>query len=562
MDKQQIPFRTTAVRFVRALKVFLTSEVGGKAGVMFSGLVALLFALSGLNVVSSYVGRNFMTAIADRQTAEFIRQATFYVAVFAAFTIVSVVSRFIEERLALLWRDFLTRRAVSSYLADGTYYHLDVSGQLTHPDQRIAEDMRAFTVTTLSFILMALNSSLTIIAFSGVLWSISPPLFVVAVLYAAGGSYLTIMLGRPLIKLNYDQLDKEASFRSGLIQVRENAKSIMLARCEGQQSFRLLQRLEEAVANFRKVTAINRNVGFFTTGYNWLIQIIPALIIAPAYIRGDIEFGVITQSGAAFAMLVGAFSLIITQFQSISTFAAVVARLSSLMEAMEQVQTPVEAGIEFTEETGRLAYERLTLLSPANKVPLVKDLSLSIPVGTRVLITGPIQGARIALFKATAGISVKGSGRIVRPALDDILFLPQRPYLPTGTLRQVLVRNARAADVPQERIVRYLHDLNLEHVLEQAGGLDVEKDWEMLLPLQEQQLLALVSILIAMPRFAFLDRIDTTLGLDKLHRILQILSENSITCINSAETDALRDCHDAVLEFGEDGGWQWTGSRA
>jgi putative ATP-binding cassette transporter len=562
MDKQQIPFRTTAVRFVRALKVFLTSEVGGKAGVMFSGLVALLFALSGLNVVNSYVGRNFMTAIADRQTAEFTRQATFYVAVFAAFTIVSVVSRFIEERLALLWRDFLTRRAVSSYLADGTYYHLDVSGQLTHPDQRIAEDMRAFTVTTLSFILMALNSSLTIIAFSGVLWSISPPLFVVAVLYAAGGSYLTIMLGRPLIKLNYDQLDKEASFRSGLIQVRENAESIMLARCEGQQSFRLLQRLEEAVANFRKVTAINRNVGFFTTGYNWLIQIIPALIIAPAYIRGDIEFGVITQSGAAFAMLVGAFSLIITQFQSISTFAAVVARLSSLMEAMEQVQTPVEAGIEFTEETGRLAYERLTLLSPANKVPLVKDLSLSIPVGTRVLITGPIQGARIALFKATAGISVKGSGRIVRPALDDILFLPQRPYLPTGTLRQVLVRNARAADVPQERIVRYLHDLNLEHVLEQAGGLDVEKDWEMLLPLQEQQLLALVSILIAMPRFAFLDRIDTTLGLDKLHRILQILSENSITCINSAETDALRDCHDAVLEFGEDGGWQWTGSRA
>lgn len=562
MDKQQIPFKTTAVRFVRALTAFLTSEVGRKAGVMFGGLVALLLALSGLNVVNSYVGRNFMTAIADRETAEFIRQATFYIAVFAAFTLVSVVSRFIEERLALLWRDFLTRRAVNSYLADGTYYHLDVSGQLTHPDQRIAEDMRAFTVTTLSFILMALNSSLTIIAFSGVLWSISPLLFVVAVLYAAGGSYLTIVLGRPLIKLNYDQLDKEASFRSGLIQVRENAESIMLARCEGQQTFRLLQRLEEAVTNFRKVTAINRNVGFFTTGYNWLIQIIPALIIAPAYIRGDIEFGVITQSGAAFAMLVGAFSLIITQFQSISTFAAVVARLSSLMEAMEQVQAPTESGIEFVEETGRLAYERLTLLSSANGVPLVRDLSLSIPVGTRVLITGGIQSARVALFKATAGISFKGSGRIIRPAADDILFLPQRPYLPTSTLRQALVRSARAGDAPEERIVRYLRELDLEHVLEHAGGLDVEKDWEMLLSLQEQQLLALVNILVAMPRFAFLDRIDTTLGLEQLQRILQILSENSIACINSAETDALRDCHDAVLEFGEDGGWEWTGSRA
>ncbi|MBA8836556.1 MULTISPECIES: ABC transporter ATP-binding protein/permease [Rhizobium] len=562
MDTRQIPFKVTAVRFVRAVRVFMTSEVGSKAGLMFAGLVALLFALSSLNVVNSYVGRNFMTAIANRETPEFIRQAIFYIGVFAAFTIVAVVSRFIEERLALLWREFLTRRAINLYLADRAYYQLDVSGQLSHPDQRITEDMRVFTVTTLSFVLMVLNSSLTIIAFSGVLWSISPLLFVVAVLYAACGSYLTIALGRPLIKLNYDQLDKEASFRSGLIQVRENAESIVLAHCEEQQSFRLLQRLEDAVTNFRKVTAINRNVGFFTTGYNWLIQIIPALIIAPAYMRGDIDFGVITQSGAAFAMLVGAFSLIITQFQSISTFAAVVARLSSLMEAIEQVRAPAGSGIAIVEEKGRLAYETLTLLSSASEVPVVKDLSVSIPIGMRVLITGPAQAARVALFRATAGISFKGSGRIIRPGPDDILFLPQRPYLPTSTLHQILVRNVRSSKIPDDRIIQLLHELNLERVLAQAGGLDAEKDWEKLLSLQEQQLLALVNILLAAPQFVFLDRIDTTLGLEQLPRILQILSENSITCINNAETDVLRDCHDAVLECGEDGSWTWTVNRA
>lgn len=503
-----------------------------------------------------------MTAIANRETPEFIRQAIFYIGVFAAFTIVAVVSRFIEERLALLWREFLTRRAINLYLADRAYYQLDVSGQLSHPDQRITEDMRVFTVTTLSFVLMVLNSSLTIIAFSGVLWSISPLLFVVAVLYAACGSYLTIALGRPLIKLNYDQLDKEASFRSGLIQVRENAESIVLAHCEEQQSFRLLQRLEDAVTNFRKVTAINRNVGFFTTGYNWLIQIIPALIIAPAYMRGDIDFGVITQSGAAFAMLVGAFSLIITQFQSISTFAAVVARLSSLMEAIEQVRAPAGSGIAIVEEKGRLAYETLTLLSSASEVPVVKDLSVSIPIGMRVLITGPAQAARVALFRATAGISFKGSGRIIRPGPDDILFLPQRPYLPTSTLHQILVRNVRSSKIPDDRIIQLLHELNLERVLAQAGGLDAEKDWEKLLSLQEQQLLALVNILLAAPQFVFLDRIDTTLGLEQFPRILQILSENSITCINNAETDVLRDYHDAVLECGEDGSWTWTVNRA
>jgi putative ATP-binding cassette transporter len=562
MDTRQIPFKVTAVRFVRAVRVFMTSEVGSKAGMMFAGLVALLFALSSLNVVNSYVGRNFMTAIANRETPEFIRQAIFYIGVFAAFTIVAVVSRFIEERLALLWREFLTRRAINLYLADRAYYQLDVSGQLSHPDQRITEDMRVFTVTTLSFVLMVLNSSLTIIAFSGVLWSISPLLFVVAVLYAACGSYLTIALGRPLIKLNYDQLDKEASFRSGLIQVRENAESIVLAHCEEQQSFRLLQRLEDAVTNFRKVTAINRNVGFFTTGYNWLIQIIPALIIAPAYMRGDIDFGVITQSGAAFAMLVGAFSLIITQFQSISTFAAVVARLSSLMEAIEQVRAPAGSGIAIVEEKGRLAYETLTLLSSASEVPVVKDLSVSIPIGMRVLITGPAQAARVALFRATAGISFKGSGRIIRPGPDDILFLPQRPYLPTSTLHQILVRNVRSSKIPDDRIIQLLHELNLERVLAQAGGLDAEKDWEKLLSLQEQQLLALVNILLAAPQFVFLDRIDTTLGLEQFPRILQILSENSITCINNAETDVLRDCHDAVLECGEDGSWTWTVNRA
>ena len=154
---------------------------------MFAGLIALLFAISGMNVVNSYVGRHFMTAIADRNQAEFIWQALLYIGVFAASTIVAVVSRFIEENLGLLWREFITRRAITNYLAQGTYYRLDTSGALENPDQRIADDVRAFTVTTLSFVLMLINGSFTVVAFSGVLWSISPLLFIVAVLYAAGG---------------------------------------------------------------------------------------------------------------------------------------------------------------------------------------------------------------------------------------------------------------------------------------------------------------------------------------------------------------------------------------
>ena len=228
-----------------------------------------------------------MTAIADRDMPGFVQQAFFYVGVFAALTIVAVIARYAEERLGLLWRDTMTRGILRRYLADGTYQRLNATGTIANPDQRISEDVRAFTVTTLSFALMALNSAFTIVAFSGVLWSISPLLFGVAVLYAAAGSLFTFVFGRPLIKLNYDQLDKEASFRSELIDARNNAEAIMTARRDSQMA-RLLGRLDDLVGNYRKITSINRNVGFFTTGYNWMIQIIPALIIAPAFIEREV----------------------------------------------------------------------------------------------------------------------------------------------------------------------------------------------------------------------------------------------------------------------------------
>jgi putative ATP-binding cassette transporter len=208
MDTQQIPFRLTAARFTQAVRNFVNSEVGWKAKLIGVGLVVLLCGANGLNVVNSYVGRNFMTAIADRNQPEFVRQALFYVGVFAAATVVAVIARFAEERLGLLWREFLTRQAVAFYLMRGTYYYLGASSELANTDQRIAEDIRVFTVTTLSFVLMMLNGTFTILAFSGVLWSISPALFAVAVLYAAFGSLVTLLLSHPLIRLNYNNLTK------------------------------------------------------------------------------------------------------------------------------------------------------------------------------------------------------------------------------------------------------------------------------------------------------------------------------------------------------------------
>jgi vitamin B12/bleomycin/antimicrobial peptide transport system ATP-binding/permease protein len=353
-------------------------------------------------------------------------------------------------------------------------------------------------------------------------------------LYAACGSFATIALGRPLIKLNHDQLDKEASFRSALIHVRENAEPIMLARREGQETARLLDRFAKLVSNFRQITAVNRKVGFFTTGYNWLIQIIPALVVAPAFIRGDIDFGAITQSAMAFSALVAAFSLIVTQFQSLSTFAAVVARLSSLTDAIERSQLPTGSAIEIVEAEGRLAYERLNLLSLTSASPLLKDLSISIPVGSRILITGLSEATGVALFRATAGVSTAGSGRIIRPRAGDIRFLAQRPYLPPGSLRQVIEEAAPADEISDERIFTLLRALNLEKIVIQAGGLDSEQDWKTMLSLGEQQLLVVINILLASPQFVFLDRIGTALDSSQVDNVLRMFTERSISYVNSA----------------------------
>jgi putative ATP-binding cassette transporter len=549
--------KVTAVRFFRAVRNLANSEVGSRAKVMFAALFALLLAINGMNVLNSYVGRDFMTAIANRNKAEFVRQALLYIGVFAGSTIFSVVLRFAEERLGVLWREFVTRRAIELYLAEGNYYRLETTEELQNPDQRIAEDLRAFTVTTMSFVLMVLNSSFTILAFSGVLWSISPMLFGLAVLYAACGSYVTIVLGRPLINLNYDQLDKEANFRSALIHVRQNAESVLLAGRESGLRARLLKRLDDLVTNFRKMTSINRNVSFFTTGYNWMIQIIPALIVAPAFINREIEFGVIGQSAMAFATLVAAFSLIITQYQSISNFSAVLARLNSLFDALERKLPAADAGIDLSEDDERVAYEQLNLLSAQDGHSLLENLSISIPFGSRVLISGSNEAAKVALFRATAGVSTSGKGRIIRPGTEDLLFLAERPYLPPGSLRDVLLRKRREHSVTDEQIKSVLHELDLDPVLDRAGGLNVERDWGALLSLGEQQILAFIHVLLAAPRFVFLDRAGTALDSGLVRKILKMLSENAIGFMNIGEIDDAENLYNAILEIHDRGDWTW-----
>ena len=561
MTEQRVPLtRLTWRRLGRAVNDFANCEVGWRARAFFGLLIALLLAFNGLNVVNSYVGRDFMTAIANRDSPGFIRQAIAYVGVFGASTLVGAFYSFSEQRLGLLWREWLTRRLLGAYLRQRAFYRLSAAGVVTNPDERIAEDVKAFTATTLSFVLLLANATVTVIAFSGVLWSISRTLFAVAIVYAAFGSALTVLFGRPLIWLNYNQLDKEADFRANLLHVRENAESIALLYREASLGARLRRRLHDLTENMRRLIGVNRNLAFFTNGYNYLIQIIPVLVVAPLFFRGEVEFGVVTQSMMAFSVLLGALSLVVTQFQSISSFAAVITRVGSLADALTQSHD--RADFEVREDEARVAFERLTLRSPQDDRVLVKNLSVSVPRGTRVLILGGNDAAKVALFRATAGIWENASGTIVRPALDAMLFLPERPYLPPGTLGDALLPAGRERAVADEQVATVLRELGLLGVLERIGGLDVERDWDDVLSLREQQLLCIARAIVSAPRFVFLERPRAALGAVQTDRVLRLLDERSITYLTLGDGGERLVDHDAVLEIGDDGAWTWKALAA
>jgi len=555
--------RATWARFFEMLKgIVADPKVGRKAILMFGALIGLLLLVNLLNVVNSYVGRDFMTSIERRNLGAFWSYAMLYVGVFAVSTLVAVYYRFFEERLGLLWRKWLTGRAIEHYLDDRTYFRLHLAGDVPNPDQRISEDIRALTATTLSFVLMFLNATFTVAAFSGVLWSISPRLFLVAVAYATLGSAVTVLIGRRLVPLNYDQLDKEANFRARLVHVRENAESIALLRREGRLKARLLSRLDALTDNFRRIINVNRNLGFFTTGYNYLIQIIPALVVAPHFIAGEVEFGVITQAAMAFGHLLGAFSIIVTQFQSISNYTAVIARLSALREAMDRARAPSAPSINLCTICAQVAYEHLTLKSPRSDRILVKDLSLALPVGTRLLIRAQDASATHALFRATADLWECGEGRILRPEAQDILFLPERPYLPPGTLREVLLRTEQLDKVPTDQIQRTLHELGLDQALHRAGGLDVEHNWSEILSLGEQQLLAFSRVLLASPEFVFLDHPTRALSECQVGDLLQTLRAHMISYLTLGDEDDDLADYDQLLDIAADGAWTLSPLRA
>jgi putative ATP-binding cassette transporter len=549
------PSRPSWSRFLRIARPYFTSESKWPALGLLATLLALLLAMSGLNVVNSYVGRDFMTSIADRETHLVYKLALIYLAVFAASTAVGALQRFVELLLGLRWREWLTRDFIHRYLSHRAYYWLTSHADLDNPDQRISEDVRTFTTTTLSFLILVSQSIITALAFFGVLWSITPWLCLTAVLYPIVGTALIVLVGRRLVWLNHLQLKKEADFRFELVDVRENAQSVALVQAERREESRLGNRLAALVANYRAMITVLGNLKFVTGGYNYLTQLIPVLIVAPLYLRGEVEFGVVTQAMMVFSQVFNAFSLIAEQFQDLSTFAAVTVRLDFLDETITEASAPARQQIQVIEKDTHVSYQGVTLRTSKDNRILVRDLFLDVPKGRRVLVMGPNGAGKSALFQATAGLWEKGTGRIIRPVPQRVLFLPERPYMVPGCLRDQLFTVGQDGHA-DEHLMRVLHQVRLEALVQRVGGLDQEHDWRSMLSLGEQQLIAFARLLLAHPDYAFLD--EAVSALSERHRLelYRLLALTGITYVSVGESQpSLLQTHDTLLDLHSDGTW-------
>ena len=558
-------------RFVAVALPFFGSEARTRAIIYLTVLVGLLLCGNTLNVVNSYVGRDFMTALEQRNISSFYIHALLLAGVFALATAGEVMTRYTEQRFGLVWREWLTRRLLDRYLAGRTYRRVAAREDIDNPDQRVTEDVRNFTTMSLSFLILLLNAALTLLAFAGILWSITPWLFITAAAYAAFGSLGTVFLGWRLVGLDYRQLQKETDFRFALVQFREQAENVAQLDGESEEKGRLGERLSLLVENFRAIIRVNRNLGFFTTGYNYLPQIIPVAVVATLYIRGEVAFGTVTQSAMAFAQVLSAFSLLVSQFQQLSVFAAVVGRIGAIWEATEptgaeeerieqhaapRLPLPVPAAPEPELAARRVVYAGLSLRAPISRRLLVRDLSLEIPEGKRLIVTGPTGAGKTALYLATAGLWAEMHGRIVLPGPEHVMFLQRRPYLIPGRLRDVLLYALDHEAVPIDRLLSVLEALDLKGLVHQAGGLDAEQDWGHVLSEGEQQELVFARLLLANPPFAFLDDALDALDVNRAERFYAILANSPITYVSLGNHPHLFPYHDFRLELVGDGRWR------
>ena len=417
-------------------------------------------------------------------------------------------------------------------------------------------------------LLAVVDSLLAIGAFSSVLWGISKPLIGFLILYALIGTLTTVgIFGQPLMQLNFEQLKKEADFRFSLVRVRENAEAIAFYQGEQYESEQIKERFVEIFDNLKRLIFWELNLNILTNAYEFIPFVLPAIVVAPGIFAGEMEIGKVTEAQGAFIRVFFSLNLIVARFHSLTTFGAGVERLFTFLQSLENL-TAISPDPNKTDEAGeiekttiktvtadRLALENITLQTPNGERTLIAYLSVNLAAGESLLVRGSSGCGKSSLLRSIVGLWSTGNGIILRPPLDQMLFLPQKPYMILGTLRNQLLYPKVNIKVDDQHLRQILLQVNLPDLEQRSGGFDAEQNWGEVLSLGEQQRLIFARLLLNKPTYAILDEATSALDPQNEQRLYQQLQSSGIIFWSVGHRESLSDYHQSILDLTADQTW-------
>jgi putative ATP-binding cassette transporter len=527
------------------------------AWLMLAVLVLLLLTFNSVNAFNSYVLRDLIDVIEEKNVTSFLRLVLTYIVTLGTVAMVTGLAQYLRRKISLEWYRWLTNYILDKYFHNRAYYKINFKSDIDNPDQRISQEIEPIPKIAMDIFFISFERIIEMAIFIGILWSISKVLAVVMIAYAIAGNLIVGSLGREMIQINSDQLERKGDYTYSLAHVRNHAESIAFFQGEAQELSIVKQKFSSLLQSSERLIEWQRNYQLFTNGYQSVINLFPFLLVAPLYFIDKIDLGEVSQATTACNVLAGALATLVNEFGSSGRFSNLVDRLTTLSDALEAaaMQPEPESTIE-TVEAEYLAFDHVTLQTPNHEQFIVEDLSLLVEPGAGLLIVGPIGRGKSSLLRAIAGLWNAGTGRIVRPNLEEILFLPQRPYLLLGTLREQLLYPNRNGQITDQELEQVLQQVNLQHLLTRVGGFDAEVYWENILSLGEQQRLAFARVLVTRPRYIILDEATSALDLTNEANLYQQLQETGTTFISVGHRESLFNYHQSVLELSEESNWR------
>jgi putative ATP-binding cassette transporter len=552
---------------------YWSSEQKWAAWGLLGVVVGLNLGLVYISVVFNRWMNGFYNAIQALDKAKFVTSLYDFIWIAGAFIAVAVYMLYLSQMLQIRWRTWLTEQYLDKWLASQTYYRIQVFERTTdNPDQRISEDINALVNLTLNLGLGLLRAVVSLASFVFILWGISGPLTIplgdmgelvvpgymvwAAILYAVGGTWLTMRVGSPLVGLNFNQQRLEADFRYSLVRLRENSESVAIYGGEAREKAGFMQRFMALVGNFRRIMLRQKRLTWLTSSYNQLSVVFPLLVASPRFFAGQIQLGGLMQIANAFGEVHRALSFIVDSFVGIAEWKAVVERLIGFAETMRRVDSlrALEKIRMTHSRDGKVKLNQLNVQLPNGRF-LSRDINLCLKPGDSLVVTGPSGCGKSTLLRVLANIWPYGEGEVCIPGAKEMMFLSQKPYLPLGSLREALFYPANVGN-NGTAIQEIMELCGLSHL---RDHIDEEGSWSQTLSPGEQQRIAFARILFLKPTHVFLDEASASLDETTEARLYGMLKDRlpQSILVSVGHRSSILKWHSLHLALKSDGSWQF-----